>query len=37
MVDEYWEDYLKRNMPIFDIDLSLFLKILKKINIKKTK
>ena len=27
MVDEYWEDYLKRNMPIFETDLSFLLEV----------
>jgi len=27
MIDEYWEDYLKKNMPIFEMDLSFLLEI----------
>jgi len=28
MVDEYWEDYLKSNMPVFEMDLAFFKKII---------
>ena len=28
MIDEYWEDYLKKNIPIFKMDLTLLLKVL---------
>jgi hypothetical protein len=28
MIEEYWEEYLKKNMPIFEVELSFFLKVL---------